>query len=110
MFHHLKFKSHKGMKEKKMIVQSAVETIIKTQPVIEKHDQRQNSMYQQDFSAVPEPMTGGRNYPDNVPDYCQQAGKGIVFVRLVGPSQPFTSYGVKFWMLCELHIITGIHQ
>lgn len=110
MFHHLKFKSHKGMKEKKMIVQSAVETTIKTQPVIEKHDQRQNSMYQQDFSAVPEPMTGGRNYPDNVPDYCQQAGKGIVFVRLVGPSQPFTSYGVKFWMLCELHIITGIHQ
>lgn len=110
MFHHLKFKSHKGMKEKKMIVQSAVETTIKTQPVIEKHDQRQNSMYQQDFSAVPEPMTGGRNYPDNVPDYCQQAGKGIVFVRPVGPSQPFTSYGVKFGMLCELHIITGIHQ
>lgn len=58
MFHHLKFKSHKGMKEKKMIVQSAVETTIKTQPVTENHNQRQNSMYQQDFSAVPEPMTG----------------------------------------------------
>lgn len=67
-------------------------------------------MYQQDFSAVPEPMTGGGNYPYDVPDYRQQASKGIVFVRLVGPSQPFTSYGVKFWMLCELHIITGIHQ
>ena len=86
-----------------MIVQSAVETTIKTQPVIEKHDQ-------QDFSAVPELMTGGGNYPYNIPDYRQQAGKGIVFVRLVGPSQPFTSYGVKFRMLCELHIITGIHQ
>ena len=93
-----------------MIVQSAVEATIKTQPVIEKHDQRQNSMYQQDFSAVPELMTGGGNYPYNIPDYRQQAGKGIVFVRLVGPSQPFTSYGVKFGMLCELHIITGIHQ
>ena len=110
MFHHLKFKSHKGMKEKKMIVQSAVETTIKTQPVTENHNQSQNSMYQQDFSAVPEPITGGRNYPYNVPAYRQQAGKGIVFVRLVGPSQPFTSYGVKFGMLCELHIITGIHQ
>ena len=93
-----------------MIVQSAVEATIKTQPVIEKHDQRQNSMYQQDFSAVPELMTGGGNYPYNIPNYRQQAGKGIVFVRLVGPSQPCTSYGVKFRMLCELHIITGIHQ
>ena len=93
-----------------MIVQSAVEATIKTQPVIEKHDQRQNSMYQQDFSAVPELMTGGGNYPYNIPDYRQQAGKGIVFVRLVGPSKPFTSYGLKLRMLCELHIITGIHQ
>lgn len=72
----------------RMTVQSAVEITIKTQPVIN----NQNSMYQQDFSTVPEPMTGGRNYPYNVPNHRQQGGKSIVFMRLVGPSQPFTSY------------------
>ncbi len=48
-------------------------------------------MYQQDFSAVPEPITGGRNYPYNVPDYRQQAGKGTVAIDT----------GRGWWYPCE---------